>query len=807
MNSILNPPSLFRSTFCVCALLCLGPERLALANWPPEYRYSITRIGLYGPEFETSSALNLVTTTQFITGTTSRQSDYGGGLAAWVWNPSTRLSSRVGLLGEEYTSITGGQSSGTVAINRNGQTAGNSIRALNSQLLNGRDSWVWSPETNTTELIGLTSADHTTGNRYRQNVVSSQNETGFILGYARRFTQSGTDRGLDFWLWNPTTRATIQLGLSGSQYTASNNFRSTNAFAMSDDGQTCGTSGRYNGLAGLGQDAWVWLPTTQTTTQIGLIGTGFQSQTGMRRSGVLTQTRLGQIVGESTRYRGTTENGLAAWVWSSSLGATIELGLSDPIHTIASSGFRRTTLVDQSESGQVIGYTGRPLSNTSFRGSDAWVWNPTLGHSVQIGLTGGAFTASTTNGSQTSIPRRQTLSGFVVGESTRYNSAGLENGVGSWIWNPTTQSTAQTGLITASHTGSDGFQKSITDSILENGRAIGYSQRVVGLNTENGQDTWTWDPTTNTTQQTGLNSPEHTGSSGYRFSRNIKQNLNGLVTGSSGRFIGVSTTNGTDTWAFTPETQTVHSLGLDGPSFRGSNGYRFSEIFAQTEGDQVAGASSMYTDVNTWIGAATWVWDADSLTTRRTGLVTAAHTNQWGGQSSSNFLQTQTGVVVGHSVLYTPNSIGQSGQDVWYYDPVSRQTRFPLLGIPSITSAENSRYSKAYFVTDTGFLIGSYIQYRESFGFEHAFIYRPDLGFADLGSLINGQFSQSVWDQLNQPIYAEALEFLIVKSNRASAREIFVLNAVPSPHIASILGLSALLGCSSRRRARRSNPN
>ena len=72
------------------------------------------------------------------------------------------------------------------------------------------------------------------------------------------------------------------------------------------------------------------------------------------------------------------------------------------------------------------------------------------------------------------------------------------------------------GLYGAPYTGSAGYQFSTyTGLSSDNGIVAGYSLRITGVSTSNGENTWVYNPTTNTTTLTGLTSAPYTGSADF----------------------------------------------------------------------------------------------------------------------------------------------------------------------------------------------------------------------------------------------------------------------------------------------------
>lgn len=191
-------------------------------------------------------------------------------------------------------------------------------------------------------------------------------------------------------------------------------------------------------------------------------------------------------------------------------------------------------------------------------------------------------------------------------------------------------------------------------------------------------------------------------------------------------------------------------IGLTGGVFTGADGTQISDAEYLNAGGQVAGTSHRVVGPGTDSGTSTWVYDSARLSTLQTGLTDAAHSGSGGYQYSNNTFQDDNGVVMGYSRRYTGVNT-QCGEDAWYYDPTTGMTTQATGGVPdTVYVATNYAYSKAVAQTDSGFMLGYYRRYPGGVGGaeQRAFIYRPDLGFSDLGDLVDGGLAQAGWDQL-----------------------------------------------------------
>lgn len=633
--------------------------------------------------------------------------------------------------------------------------------------------------------IGLTDAVHTGNGGLQFSSVSFFSTPAFVSGTSRRSPiNSVADNGRDAWVWNGNV--TTQIGLNGGSYTGAAGFQWSDVSSMNSAGQVVGHSRRITGTnTSNGQDAWVWNGTT--TVQIGLTGGGYSDSSGFQFSQALLQNDAGQVAGVSNRIAGgQAYDGQDAWVWNGT--TTTQIGLTGGVHT-GSAGYQASYVNSQNAAGHVTGVSERVSGIDEPNGQDAWVWNGTT--TTQIGLTGAVYTGSA--GYQYSDANLQNAAGQVVGLSGRVSGVDQSNGSDAWVWNGTT--TTQIGLAGGVYTGSAGYQSSY--GILQNeaGQVVGNSVRISGVNKFNGRDAWIWNGTN--TIQIGLTGGDYTGSAGYQSSEAILQNAAGQVVGSSARVSGIDKSNGYDSWIWNGAT-TVQ-VGLTGGAYTGSAGYQASEAKLQNAAGQVVGTSLRISGVEKIDGRDAWVWNG--TTTARIGLTGGVYTGASGFQVSDVHLQNAAGQVAGTSIRITGVD-GYTGEDTWYFDPT---THFTTAVIGSVRVTDNYALSRPTILTDGGFLLGNYLFFSGGFGLgeQRAFIYRPDLGFTDLGSLVAGGLTASGWLTLRNPLFSDALNSIVgygMVEGQNSGQSVFVMT-IPAPG-SMLIVLSSLLCCSRRGRER-----
>ncbi len=665
----------------------------AHAQWIPNYQnFTVQRLGLTGPSHtgtsgEQNSSVALFAPLGFAAGTSKR---FVGpdvrGLASWSFNPNTGLSIQTGLTTPAHTASDGTQISQPQFLTPSGHTAGYSERKAG--LATGRNTWAFSPATGLTTPTGFTTASHTSPLGKQESVISFQNDAGVIAGWSDRYPSLSSPSsefrsGANTWVYNPTTGLTIQTGLvTPVHLTLNGDSLSLNTF-LNQAGQVCGESIRVSATnLDLGTNSWVYNPATGQTVQTGLFGLTHTNPLGFQRSFNTGQSQNGTVTGVSLRYN--QASGQNAWTYSPATNTTTVIGLTGPDYTtVLGFQFSRGDLLN--EAGQVAGssQTAQEWAPGS-RSSHTWAYSPATGTTVRTGLLGAAFTAP--NSRHESFNRFQSESGQIVGVSLRFLPSSAANGYTAWAFNPATGVTSPIGLSTTGFVGSSGYAFVILNGQNSSGQVFGASSLITGVSGLNGEATWVYRPSSNTTVRTGLTGATYTGLSGEQRSTNNFQNDAGHVAGMSER-LQFSSSKGFNTWAFNPSTGVTVQTGLTGAFNTGATGYQFSVNEFQNASGVVAGYSQR-------ISFATTVY----------------------------------------------------GQDAWYFDPATGITH-PVIG--SIRTSDAATYSQARVLTADGFMLGQYRLYLSGGTSQlRAFAFRPDLGFTDLGSLASGGLTSNGWSNL-----------------------------------------------------------
>ena len=437
--------------------------------------------------------------------------------------------------------------------------------------------------------LGFDDLEHTRDDGYKYSIPEQLNEAGQVTGYSSRYNGGTNFLGYSAWLYDGVT--TINVGLTGPEYTHNNGYKETELDELNEAGQVTGYSVRYNG--GNGTSAWIY--DGATTIDIGLTGPEHTRENGSKESYVSQLNEAGQVRGHSERYNGgSTFMGETAWLYDGA--TTIELGLIGPAYT-RSDGYKFSRASYLNEAGQVIGYSGRYNGSTNL-GSSAWLHDAET--TIELGLTGLEHTRN--DGYRNSQAEFGLLNeaGQVAGISARFDGD-TDFGQSAWLYDGMT--TINIGLTSAEHTRNDGYKYSLPLRMNEAGQVAGDSNRYNG-SADFGQSAWLYDGAT--TIELGLTGPEHTRNDGRRFSSSPELNEAGQVAGNSARYNGGAYW-GSSAWLY--DGVTTIDIGLTGSEYTRSDGYKFSYTRGLNNAGQVWGTSDRYNGGSTYLGDDPWLYD------------------------------------------------------------------------------------------------------------------------------------------------------------------------------------------------------
>ncbi len=536
--------------------------------------------------------------------------------------------------------------------------------------------------------LGLADPEHTRDDGYRYTAVQQFTQSGLAAGYSNRYDGGPTCLGRTAWLYDGT--ATVRLGFADTEHTRDDGYRASSVLHLTESGLVAGDTSRFNGGATfLGQTAWLYDGTT--TIRLGFTGDEYTRDDGYRSSSPQRLTESGLVAGYSDRFAGSQSMGRTVWLYDGT--TTREIGLSDPEHTRAD-GLRYSELRLATESGLLAGYSNRYNGGTEYLGRTVWLYDGTT--TRVIGLTGPGYTRD--DGYRASFLRHITESGFVVGDSNRYDQH-TDLGRAAWLYDGTT--TTEVGLDDYEHTASNGYRYSMAEELTETGLVIGYSKRYNHGAAAIGQSAWLYDGTS--TVRLGFTGSGYTRLDGYGYSKATDVTESGFVIGYSARYRSHTyTCLGQTAWLYNGTA--TRRIGLIDSEHIRADGYSYSWPLHLTESGLVTGYSERYSGSQD-MGLTAWVYDG--ITTRPIGLTDPEHTRSDGYRVSTPQWLTESGLVTGHSDRYAGSQC--MGRTVWLYDGTT--TRPIGLADPIHTRNDGYRYSHISRITESGFVGGFSIRY------------------------------------------------------------------------------------------------
>ncbi len=418
------------------------------------------------------------------------------GQHAWLWNGTSHI--QLGFTGPAYTGSAGFATSEALYLSPSGAVVGQSALVVGRSDVIGQDIWYFDGTSHS--LIGHTGAGYETSLGGRTNFAHRFNTAVHVAGMASRFDALDNSLGQDSWFFDGAS--TTPIGLTGVGYEGSQGFRFSQPTHLSENDRTAGYSQRVVGVnSSNGLDAWVHH--AGVTTQVGLAGGVYTGSGGFQSSSASHMNSSGVTVGSSARITGVaSNNGHDAWIYDGT--STTQIGLIGGVHT-GSAGFQLTVVNFLTDTNIVAGRSRRYFGTTGNLGDDAWIYdaNSPVPSTTQIGLTGpdalgGLGFYTTTSGVQFSEPVLINDAGIVIGRASRYSQTGSSTlGQDAWLYDGT--ATRFIGLAGSPYTGTQGYRINAASAINQAGVVVGIAFRIAGANTNNGQDSWYYDPGTGIT--------------------------------------------------------------------------------------------------------------------------------------------------------------------------------------------------------------------------------------------------------------------------------------------------------------------
>ncbi|WP_157836853.1 hypothetical protein [Geminisphaera colitermitum] len=509
-----------------------------------------------------------------------------------------------------------------------------------STFSNQTASWVSSSSTVRNDRLGQWQDAIYTGTGPRQSTTIGGTSGDKII-YGESYQYNGTTiSGRYAWTYNVATGASARIGLTGGIYDLSGGYQYSEILAASSQ-YIGGFSRRNTGTTNYTRDAWLYDTASDTTSKVGLTGTGqsLYGNTEFEKTGNSTQyhtisniTESGYVSGQSRRYWGTEDSALnqAAWVYKAQSDTTLRLGFYDDISTwseeelkagseytqannlpvLAGSQLSAVTVV--TEQGYALGYSQRYTADGSFNSFNRTSWITNIADATtetdltytKLGLTGDSYIgANDIRYSEVSVttPAQNTFTqtGYLFGITHRYNEIGTQIGQAAWIANESTGFeaihvpgfTEDTAL--SKFNANNGAQSSAVLSINSAGYISGSSSIYNGSNAS-GSALWitTTSNPSDDVQRIGLYEETEFSTSNQIQSSSVSITLteSGRIAGTSNRYkTGTASPNGTAAWVASIKgdgTVQTHRIGLEKDSdgndvaeFTNDNKYQNSTIF------------------------------------------------------------------------------------------------------------------------------------------------------------------------------------------------------------------------------------
>jgi hypothetical protein len=474
---------------------------------------------------------------------------------------------RIGLYDAIHTG-TGGESTNYLGLpNAAGQATGVAYR-YSGDSYNGDDTWFYSPATHTTQLIGLTDAAHTGTDGLSYNDPYDMNASGQVLGAATQFS-GGTFTGQDAWLYSPTTNTTQVIGLTDAVHTQTDGSSTNVPALMNASGQVVGQGSRLHfDNFSAGEDTWIYSPITHTTQIIGLTSAAYTGPDGGPDGDTFSTpiaiNAAGQVAGVAEPLVLGHLGGDDAWLYSPTTNTTQKIGFYDALHTVGVNGAHADEIVALNASGQVAGTANHFQNGVAgmlpYNGQDAWIYFPATHLTQQIGLVDAAHTQ--TGDYSYHKPIAINDAGQIAGYSSRFNG-NTDIGQDAWLYASATNTTKVIGLTDAAHTQTGGYLFNQPNAMNAVGQVAGFAKRYAG-SVDEGQDAWLYSPANNTTRLIGLTDAAHTRADGTSTNNTTFMSASGLVTGSAERYNAnpdpTMSDEGNDSWLFDPASQITYDL-------------------------------------------------------------------------------------------------------------------------------------------------------------------------------------------------------------------------------------------------------
>jgi hypothetical protein len=300
----------------------------------------------------------------------------------------------------------------TVRWVHDGVAVGESRRVANGI---GTDPWILA--NGTYRILGLTGAPYVSGGGGREAHASFRLPDGRIVGSSNRFLGS-SGNGQDEWVYNGITHRLI--GLVDAAHTRLGGYRHNSAQVFNTTGHVAGFAMRYSGSTELGQDLWI---DNGTSSSMIPVPAGYVRSDGFRRLAAPRLNNGPHVAGSISRYADTTGIGNDVFVYD---GATMRMINLTGVGYENIAEQRFGNLGSLNNAGQVSGVSARFVNGDVFAGYDAWFFDGNA--STRVGPAGGIYQSA--SGERQNDGLFLTEAGVVMGNSLTYVANSVSD---AWI--------------------------------------------------------------------------------------------------------------------------------------------------------------------------------------------------------------------------------------------------------------------------------------------------------------------------------------------------------------------------------------
>ncbi len=462
--------------------------------------------------------------------------------------------------------------------------------------------------------------------------------------------------------WSPGPWGVERLGFFDAEHTDSIGAHRSATVAARAVGTVCGTATRYSGTEERGLSAWVYTP-AWGVRRVGYWGGQYLAADGWAGSFPTAMAATGHVGGGSNRYITTSLVGVDSWVVRPD-GVQVRVGLFDAAH-VRPDGYQDSRLIAMGVNGSAYG-TSRKFNGSTEVGQSAWHSDP-LGVTTRVGYFDQLHTHPLRL-TQRSDPRFMNSAGMLCGSSHTYLGSSTTNtGVDAWIYIP------GTGMRIIGPAGNVyGGTASRLDTLVgisDEGVVAGYSTQIPSGNSR----AWMYNPVTATTTLMGFTGPGWQSNNAVTANFPTHINTAGDITGISAVYNASGTTQiGLAAW-LVPRGGTITRLGRFTGAYVSGTGQVSSTIVHLSSGGYVVGRSASYTTPSPETGSVWFYSPTDGLFSM--GLTDAEHTQANNVRNTNVSYVTPNGYAYGTTTRITP---GSSRDSLWVFSPTIGTVRLGL---------------------------------------------------------------------------------------------------------------------------------